>query len=131
MTIDMKSDMKLDWAFSIGCMCDRPGLCLPLTSLLSDDEILFSRACHVHSRASACIRVYSRALACVYLYRLDADYFQPGFYVFRKKSFLSRASRASRALLNTCLVLSHPLKYIHVHLRASTCIHMHPRRSCV
>ena len=78
----------------------------------------------VHPRVFTCTRMRLRVSAWCRLFPARISRFQ-------KKSFLSRASRASRALHITCLVLSHPPEYIRVHLRASTRIHTHQRRSCV
>ena len=84
--------------------------------------MLLCAACNVQSRASACIRVYSRALACVYVYPLDADCFQPGFHVFKKKVFfrvpsVHRVPCISRA---SCFLS---------HQNISACIYVHPRAS--
>ena len=84
--------------------------------------MLLCAACNVHSRASACIRVYSRALACVYVYPLDADCFQPGFHVFRKKVFF-RVPRVHRV---PCISRA---SCFHIHQNISACIYVHPRAS--
>ena len=84
--------------------------------------MLSCAACNVQSRASACIRVYSRALACVYVYPLDADCFQPGFHVFKKKVFF-RVPRVHRVpcISRASCFLSHQ--------NISACIYVHPRVS--
>ena len=84
--------------------------------------MLLCDACNVHSRASACIRVYSRALACVYVYPLDADCFQPGFHVFRKKVFF-RVPRVHRV---PCISRA---SCFHILQNISACIYVHPRAS--
>ena len=89
----------------------------------------FSFACmplraarNVHSRASACTRVYSRAFACVYMYTLDANCFQPGFHVFRKKVFF-RVLRVYRVPFLSRASCSY------IHQNISACIYVHPRAS--
>ena len=66
--------------------------------------------------------MYSRALARVYVYPLDADCFQPGFHVFRKKVFF-RVPRVHRV---PCISRA---SCFHIHQNISACIYVHPRAS--
>ena len=99
---------------------------------------LFSRACcrvlhvtciPVHPHAPACIHVHLHASAYISLMPTASS---PDFRFSEIKFF--RVPRAFRAACIACRVHHVPRdapKYIRVHLRASTCIHTHPRRSCV
>ena len=83
----MKSDMKLDWAFSIGSMCDRPGLSVYLSYLYIQMMKSFFRV-HatcilVHPHAFACIHVHSHASTCIGLMPTTS---RPDF-TFSKKKF--------------------------------------------
>ena len=83
----------------------------------------------VHPHAPACIHVHLHASAYISLMPTASS---PDFRFSEIKFF--RVPRALRAACIACRVHHvphHAPKYIRVHLRASTCIHTHPRRSCV
>ena len=130
MTIDMKFDLKLDWAFQLGSICNRPGIYL--TSHIFTFR-WWHPLFHVHaaaccmSRAFSCIRTRPRAFTCtcmVSLYQLDAECFQPGFQVLKNDFFFACLVHCvpftSRAACITCLIM---------HPNTSACIYVHPRAS--
>ena len=98
----------------------------------------FPRACcrvlHV-----TCILVRPHAPACIHVH-LHGLLISAGCRMLparissSQKWFFFRVPRALRAFYIACRVHHvphHAPKYIRVHLRASTCIHTHPWRSCV